>query len=1225
MNTDGKNGGCLSPPDTSAQQKKLLLDKLLKSKNMSVGEAIKAEDAWFKDRVKGEAWASAPERNLERSCAPATLLDGMTAAKAREFRDEKKRKDYKKADIDLKKFSTDQETLASAATAAGISKDLLQYAVKSLPLSRNEDGDRRTIFWRIADDYFRQVDKEDVAMLKNLLRDPWGGDSAFKVPPLGKKYRSQWQDEEKITQHYENTNGTTAITGQGGAIAGQKQLEATGKSIQTVVTGTGRTPSPMVRNKSRGVAPADKGKLVALTSVLSPKPESQDHSELCDICFEGESVEGNEIVFCDSCNVAVHQQCYGIPVVPEGQWLCNKCQEKERTGRQVSCVLCPVRHGAMKPIHPKCCITSNGEPSKKQEFVHLFCSQWIPETFIKAEDTAKMEPVQNVNAISKDRFKLLCSICKQRHGACIQCSHGMCATSFHPLCARAAGLRMEVVGYDGSDDIDLKVYCQKHSKRPVKRQLESNLPAVNLPETTPQRQVTGTSATATTSAAAAANSGAVVVKREGEDGSLDNNGNNKKALLEKKGVDLLAEMHCGQCGALLRQMCTVFGVKVAEVSKDTGVEASKISNLMNKKTPVKEKELETLIGWIRKYAGSLLGKLDKKVDEQKAKAKTEVNDPSPPPSSSKPAEASSASASTEKEKEKETKNGGGGELPKLPKRFQHELGEYMHMYTRMFLEGNKKEKKAPAPAGSIDLDRGLSEEMALALACSPESETMGELFVMQHELAKQMVINRQNMKRLFSKISAQLPEETKFFAQRDQDMKKVNKFIEETKEAKRLLKRERRAEQQKENLAAAEAAVAQSTRYSAGRHNFAPSAAQVGGSIPASAAELVEQIPNIYTKDANGQDVIYDKFSIQKTDQDLLCSVCGQGHSEEPNQIVFCEMCDLAVHQKCYGISKIPEGEWLCWPCKEYEEECLKQGKPKSAIRKPRYLGSDYTALDKTKCVCCPVKRGAFKKTVDGDWAHIACAMWNRIKISDLDVVNSIGSVKDAILGSQQLTCSLCNEKGGAIIKCNYGHCQTFFHPLCARAAGYVMPIKNGEGTSASVRVYCGRHGHLVQQQQASPAKHQAQMPQSLIDHIQWLETNYTRLRKTRQELERLRLISDVLIKREKTKTNLLKGEQAYILKGLQRPKIAKDFEDKMKDPDYMKKVLTQTSPADNQLKRKGWYQQYERTKYGRQPQQPQPVVERERVMTIDQAKATNVKLPPGYLYVPLDYSAGKK
>ena len=89
---------------------------------------------------------------------------------------------------------------------------------------------------------------------------------------------------------------------------------------------------------------------------------------------------------------------------PRSQWLCNKCREIKSDGGGATnpktkaqgprCVLCPVRHGAMKPCDPKTAVTSAGEPSKKQEFVHLFCSQWIPETFIKAEDTTRMEPVQ---------------------------------------------------------------------------------------------------------------------------------------------------------------------------------------------------------------------------------------------------------------------------------------------------------------------------------------------------------------------------------------------------------------------------------------------------------------------------------------------------------------------------------------------------------------------------------------------------------------------------------------------------------------------------------------------------------------------------------------------------------------------------------------------------------------------------------------------------------------
>ncbi|KAI8378259.1 PHD-zinc-finger like domain-containing protein, partial [Choanephora cucurbitarum] len=169
----------------------------------------------------------------------------------------------------------------------------------------------------------------------------------------------------------------------------------------------------------------------------------------CAVCDDGECENSNAIVFCDGCNLAVHQDCYGIPYIPEGQWLCRKCMISPEN--PVSCLFCPNEGGALKQT------TTN-------QWGHLLCAIWIPE--VSLSNSVYMEPIDNIESIPKSRWKLQCYICKRRQGACIQCDNKHCFVAFHVTCARWARLcmRMKLHGthYDG---VLLKAYCDRHTPR----------------------------------------------------------------------------------------------------------------------------------------------------------------------------------------------------------------------------------------------------------------------------------------------------------------------------------------------------------------------------------------------------------------------------------------------------------------------------------------------------------------------------------------------------------------------------------------------------------------------------------------------------------------------------------------------------------------------------------------------------------------------------------------
>lgn len=92
------------------------------------------------------------------------------------------------------------------------------------------------------------------------------------------------------------------------------------------------------------------------------RQQANQEDAQCAICNNGDYEEEDMIVFCSFCSIPVHQACYGIEKVPEGDWICNNCEiYGMKTGLLVECMLCPKRGGAMKPTN----LFTNNEYWKK--------------------------------------------------------------------------------------------------------------------------------------------------------------------------------------------------------------------------------------------------------------------------------------------------------------------------------------------------------------------------------------------------------------------------------------------------------------------------------------------------------------------------------------------------------------------------------------------------------------------------------------------------------------------------------------------------------------------------------------------------------------------------------------------------------------------------------------------------------------------------------------------
>mmetsp|Transcript_12640 Transcript_12640/g.18426 ORF Transcript_12640/g.18426 Transcript_12640/m.18426 type:complete len:725 (+) Transcript_12640:14-2188(+) len=200
-------------------------------------------------------------------------------------------------------------------------------------------------------------------------------------------------------------------------------------------------------------------------------PPKCEEDFVCGVCGDGDYEDDDLIVICEKCYMGAHMKCYGIPVVPEGEWVCDACQWQPQRRHHVKCALCTVEGGAVKPTQhwtsPEQSFPNyafSGTP--EAVWVHVFCAVHLGPSAFK--DTTYMSQI-DLGAVDSNRFKLKCEVCGTKNGACLQCQHGRCQSAFHPECAKDLFVNTR----KKSEYDEVKAYCSQHKPLKLRRVLEN--------------------------------------------------------------------------------------------------------------------------------------------------------------------------------------------------------------------------------------------------------------------------------------------------------------------------------------------------------------------------------------------------------------------------------------------------------------------------------------------------------------------------------------------------------------------------------------------------------------------------------------------------------------------------------------------------------------------------------------------------------------------------------
>ncbi|KAL1006592.1 hypothetical protein UPYG_G00074210 [Umbra pygmaea] len=189
------------------------------------------------------------------------------------------------------------------------------------------------------------------------------------------------------------------------------------------------------------------------------------------------------------------------------------------------------------------------------------------------------------------------------------------------------------------------------------------------------------------------------------------------------------------------------------------------------------------------------------------------------------------------------------------------------------------------------------------------------------------------------------------------------------------------------------------------------------------------------------------------------CCVCSDERGWAENPLVYCDGhgCNVAVHQACYGIVQVPTGPWFCRKCESQERAA------------------------RVRCELCPHKDGALKRTDNGGWAHVVCALY----IPEVEFAN-VSTMEPIVLQSvphdrYNKTCYICEDQGreskaatGACMTCNKHGCRQAFHVTCAQFAGLLCEEQGSDADNVKYCGYCKYHYSKLRRRRARGSRAQS-------------------------------------------------------------------------------------------------------------------------------------------------------